>query len=143
MGRVIHWVRDSRNHGLIHHTIVTTLALFTSIFLIISIVFSPLFVYGYKEYVRQCERAVSDRRDKNLLKIATEHSAAQFHNGRRKPIETADVHLGWTNGIRNRIIKDLDLSKDEARKLSDRDLLLRACVVFENVFQRYGLRIKC
>jgi len=142
MGRVVHWVRDSKEHGIIHHTVVTTLAIFTSFALIFSIVLSPLFIYGYKEYIRQCERAVYDQKYKELLKIATEHGTQSFLKGRITPLVTANFSLGWTNMTRNRIIKDLDLNRGEAAILSDRDLLLRAALKFDNVIQRYGLKIR-
>ncbi|MDN3506810.1 MAG: hypothetical protein P0S96_06240 [Simkaniaceae bacterium] len=142
MGRIIYWVRDSKEHGIIHHTVVTTLAVFTSFALIFSVVLSPLFIYGYKEYIRQCERAVYDRKFKEVLQIATQHGTQSFQKGREDPIKTANISLGWTNRTRNRIIKDLDLSREAARELSDKELLILAAKVYHNVFERYGLKIR-
>ena len=130
---------NAEKHGIIYRVIVFTLAIFTSFFLIVSVVLSPLFIYGFKEYIRQCERQRYDNKYKKLLQIAKEHGTHSFLKGRIAPLDTIDINL-W-GSTRKHIIKDLELKKEELKGLSDKVLVRMAATKYDDFLERYNLRI--
>jgi hypothetical protein len=140
MGKIVSWIRDAPNNGIIYRIVVVTLAIFTSFILIVSIVFSPLFIYGFKEFIRQSERTRYDKKYNELLQIASEHGRQSFLRGRLAFFDTIDINL-WSE-TRKRIIKDLDLKKEGARHYKDIDLVRMIAAKYDDFLDRYDLKIK-
>jgi len=139
MGRMVEWIRLSEERGWFHHSVVSTIAIIISGLLLFSVVLSPLFVYGFKEFIRQQERARYDKSFANLVNIANEANRTQFLRGRLDPLTKLDISL--TPSVRSQIIKDLELLKDGAKEITDKQLLLRAALKFDNYIERYHLDV--
>lgn len=140
MGRIVNWIRDAENYGIIYRVVVNTIAIFTSMLMVVSIVLSPLFIYGFKEYIRQCERALFDKKFDTLLQMATEHGRQFFIKGRLAPLDTIDISL-WAS-TRRRMVKDLELKKEEAQNLKDIELVRMVGCKYDDFISRYGLKIR-
>ena len=138
-GKVIRWIRDSREEGCIFRTTVLALSIFISILLITSIFFSPIFISGFREFVRQEECAKHKGWREKVLKAATEHSLHQFRRGRIEPL--TDHKFTLRSSTRNHITYDLDITAEQAKQKTDLELLRMAAIKFDNFFERYKLKI--
>ncbi|NGX59448.1 MAG: hypothetical protein KR126chlam3_00599 [Chlamydiae bacterium] len=135
MGRFVDWIRDAENYGSFYKVYVYALTIFTSMLMVISIVLSPLFIYGFKEYIRQCERARFDKEFDSLHQMATEHTWQLFLQGRLDPLKNVDASLSRSE--RDHIIKDLELKKEDAKKIKDIDLLRMAAKKYPDYISLY------
>ncbi len=139
MGRTVKWFRDCREEGGIQRIIVLGLAIFTSIFLITSLVFCPIFLYGYKEFITQEERGRLDFWRVRLHQIATQNARFEFLRGRRTPL--ANTYLKLPETTRKRMIHDLNLNETEASRKTDHELLCMAATKHDHYLERYSLKI--
>jgi hypothetical protein len=140
MGKIVQTIRSFEHSGIIQKVFIYTITLFVSLFLVTSIIFSPLFIYGFKEYIRQSERSAFDKRYLHLLNIATEHGKHRFLTGRLAPLDNVRISLGW--GARKQMIRDLELSPDEAGKMKDIDLVRCVAIKYDNYIKRYNITIR-
>lgn len=139
MGRVVQWIRNAENQGLFHHALISTIAIIVSVALLCSVILSPLFVYGFKEFIRQEERALYEKKFASLLEIAEQNNRNYFLKGRLDPLSTLDISL--VGSARKQMIKDLELPKKEAKDKTDRQLLLEAALKFDNYLDRYYFKV--
>ncbi len=140
MGRFVDRIRDAENYGSFYRVYVYALTIFTSMLMVISIVLSPLFIYGFKEYIRQCERARFDKEFDSLHQMATEHGRQLFNQGRIAPLKTIDISLSGSQ--RDQMIKKLGLEKAEAQNHKDIDLLQMVACKDDDYLSPYGLTIQ-
>ena len=140
MGRLIEWIRLSEDQSWFPHSIVSTIAIFVSGLLLFSVVLSPLFVYGFKEFIRQQERARYNKNFAKLVDIAADNNRVQFLRGRLDPLSKLDISL--TYSARSQIIKDLELTRQDAKEKTDQELLLAAALKFDNYIERYHFDVR-
>lgn len=137
MGKFVEWIRSSRDAGLIQKVTVLTLMLFLSIFLIGSIVLSPFFFYGFKEFIRQDERSHYEKWEKHLIEVATQHARHEFLRGRATPL--TNETFTFKPLTRKRVLHDLELKPEEAKEKSDLELLRMAAAKYDNYIDRYEI----
>ena len=140
MGRIIQWIHQSEQRGWLQHSIVSTIAIFVSFFLLFSVVLSPLFVYGFKEFIRQQERARYDKNFSKLVAIAADNNRIQFLRGRLDPLSKINISL--TSSARKQIIRDLEPYFPDAKTKTDRELFLAAALKFDNFLERYHFKVR-
>lgn len=140
MGRIVEWIHSSKSQGWFHHAVVSTIMIVVSSILIFSVVLSPLFIYGFRKFIIQQERARHDQQFEHLLEMAKGAGRAQFLRGRLDPLDKLSVPL--RSSTRNQIIRDLELSSERAKTISDKDLLLSAAIKFDNYLERYHFDVR-
>jgi len=142
MGKLVRPLAEVGTRGVIHQTILKTIAIIVSIFLCISVVFSPLFIYGFKEYIKQTERARFDTLIQERTDQAIDHAQQAFLRGRLAPLDKIQFPLSKIT--RNQMLKDLkkDPKSEEAKQILDEDLLRMIAVKDHNFLGRYGLSIR-
>ncbi len=142
MGRIVRPLAEVGERGVIHQTILKTVAIIISIFLCISVVFSPIFIYGFKEYIKQTERARFDTLIQERTDQAIDHAQQAFLQGRLAPLDKINVSL--TRGTRNQMLRDLGYQpkSEKAKKIFDEDLIRMIAVKNGNFLGHYGFTIK-
>ncbi|NGX37340.1 MAG: hypothetical protein K1000chlam2_00494 [Chlamydiae bacterium] len=141
MGKIVKWIRAADSAGIIRKTVVYSLAIFTSMILVASVVFSLLFLYGFKEYVTQSVEARDADYRSTLYEAAKQQNRHHFLDGRTTLFDSIKIPL--PNWARDKIIQDLDLSEEDAAKKSNNELAHMALRASNNFFHQYGLKIVC
>lgn len=139
MGKVIRWIRDSRQEGFIYRITVLTLSILTSMVLLGSIVLSPIFIWGYKEFMIQEQDDFFHPWKKNIRDCAMEHVKFQYMHGRIAPLDACKISL--SRATKKRIVHDLELSEEITKQISNRDLLKLASLKYDNYLERYDLMV--
>ncbi len=139
MGKIVHWIRNSRTEGMIYRVSVLSLAIISSMVLLASVVLSPIFIWGFKEFMIQEQEALFIPWRRNLRDCGMEQSQHQFIHGRIAPLENCRLYLSYST--RKRMVHDLELDQVLADTIDNRDLLKLASLKFDNYLERYNLMI--
>lgn len=140
-GRIVYWIRDANNHGVLWRTIVTTTALVVSLLMIVSIVLSPLFIITFREYIKQNEKARYDAEYKEVLAIAKDQARQNFMRGRLAPLRDLDVKFWPFSNKRKKLIQLLDLPPQEAKKYSNIELVRMVALRHNDFIHRCNLTL--
>lgn len=140
MGRTVLWIRESENQGIIYRTSVFVLTFIVSVFLVVSIVFSPIFIYGFKEYILQSERERYDRMHSEIVEMAKDFGRQNFLRGRTKIFEEATIQIGTK--ARKEIVETLELKLNDAKGISDYDLLQRIVLKHDHFLNNRKISIQ-
>ena len=139
MGRIVSFIRAQDASNVIYRIFIQALAILISFALCLSIIGTPLLLYGFKEYIVQMERARFDHLYVELHSVCTEHAKHQFLKGRLGPLDEIDVKL--RSSTRQQMIRDLKIKPEKGKKKDDIELLRMAAVKYADFFVRYHLTI--
>lgn len=139
MGRIVEWIRKSQQEGFIYRISVLVFTVLISVALIISIILSPIFIYGFREYILQQERARYDQMHHELVKMAEDFGTQNFLRGRLNPLDAASINV--KRSTRKKLIKNLSLNSEEAKKISDRELVKRIAAMNDQFLDQAKLYI--
>jgi len=139
MGKIIRWIRNARNGGLIYRVTVLTLAILTSMALLVSVVLSPIFVWGFREFIIQDQQEFFDLWKRNIRQSAIEQSNGHLHLGRTGPLKNSKFSI--RDATRKRMIHDLEIDETAASTTSDCELVQRVSLMFDNYIEKYNLMI--
>lgn len=138
MGRFVEWIHDSKKKGWLYHSVVSASMIIFSTILVCSVVFSPFFIFGFKEFIIQKERARYDAHFEKLSVNARDHAQYFFNRGRIDPLESLS-HLYLKPSTLEDIREDLPPS---SKSKSDLELLKEIATRCHNFLEHYDLQIK-
>lgn len=140
MGRLVRWIRKSDDRWRLHQALLYAITLIVSAVLICTVVLSPLFLYGFSEFVREQERDRCRAYAADLYEIAKDNNQAQFLRGRLDPL--SHLNLPLRSSTRKQMIQDLEIPREEARNKTDQELLIEAACKFNNYLERYRIEMR-
>lgn len=94
----VQWIRKiDDGHSLIYKVTAHAFVILLSIVLLSSVIFSPLLLYGFKEYIQQEERAFYDQKYNHLKEYAKDHIWYWYNRRRFSPPKEPELPSTFAN----------------------------------------------
>ena len=141
VGRLVHWIRVSKQYSLAYHATIISLTILTSTALILSIVGTPFLLVCFQEYILQREREVYSRHWQHCKNQATENCRHWYLRGLHSALQSSsEIHISAK--LRTQLIAELGIRGADSVRKSDVELLQAAAALHPNNWMtQYGLAL--